>query len=649
MKMPHYPGVDGIKGLAILAVFVTHIPLSIWHTFIPQFLRPLISIVLSSGGVGVTLFFLTSGFLMGYLYPAPRSPIRFYARRYRRLFPAFLVMVASFTIIKLIRIPVLTHVVVVFACILVMRWLLRLLGKLKLRFSLRNKLIYVALIFQVLVALWYIFYLQKIPAAVFYINWSPVAQTLVSAVINATLTLPFGNYIGQLDGIYWALGAEVLFYLLYPVVVAPIIHRSKNASRLHKVFLYLALFPFCYGLYYIGQRLLGFEMLHLHLILYFITGVVIGQNLEVITHKLRRFQSILTHPAVLVYLILVLLSSVFLTGYLSVYFETWLTLLMVLPAGLLLISALMAHDTLLSKRWLMTLGNLSYPIFLTHSLVIHVVQRYIPVNFEIGALRMVILSFLGSLLLAYILRRLIERTYFSSRKQAGYQSVVIPVPDEVSKWRIKGFVIFLLAVTYISYKPPLAFFTTVIRHTGAVVNNQEITLSNQPYRQTLTAQENNLGMLTTHIKKTHIPGVEGGFVPFLLYIRLRDEHEQVIAESTYQAYQILDDPYLAFGFPLISDSKNKKYTVEYQLSETSPSEELKLVTNEANLLSVYFVNKHLLLRRPGLFIFWLFHKAIEPLTNLCYWITMVYIGPFIGLLFLSKRAKVSLPQQEAVE
>ena len=633
MRKPHLVEVDGIKGLAILAVFVTHIPLTIWYTFIPQFLRPLISIVLSSGGVGVTLFFLTSGFLMGYLYPAPRSAIAFYARRYSRLFPAFLVMVASFTVFNLVKLPVATHIVVVFASILFMRFLLQLFRILARLISLGNKPIYLALGLQIFIALWYVFYLQKVPASVFYINWNPVVQKLITGVINATLTLPFGKYIGQLDGIYWALGAEILFYLLYPVAIVPIIANVRSSSRPYKTLLYLAMFPFCYGLYEIGLRLLGFEMLHIHLVIYFITGVLIGQNLNLITHTLQRMQKLLTHPAWQLFLILVLLSSVFLTRYLSVYFETWLTLVMTIPAGLLLISALFQQKTFLARAWLTGLGKFSYAIFLTHSLVIQVVQKFIPADSAISGTLMVLFAFSGTLLLAYILRLLIERAYFISRKPAEFQNEGKIIPTQISLWRTTGFIACLFLVAYISFRPPLSFFTTVIRHvTSPETVNSEITLSDQPYRQTFKARENNFGMATTHIKKTHVPGIEGGFVPFLLTIRLWGEQEQMISESTYQAYQILDDPYLAFGFPVISDAKNKKYTVEYELSEMSPSEELKLVTDEADFLSVYFINKKLLFENPGLLISWIMQKGSEPFTNPKLWLTAAHILPLLGLL-----------------
>ena len=101
MKKRHY-AVDGLKGLAIIAVIFTHIPLRVWYGSVPGYLHSLLDIILGSGGIGVTIFFILTGFLMGRLYELPSSSLSFWRRRYARLFPPFLVMVASFTIFHLI-------------------------------------------------------------------------------------------------------------------------------------------------------------------------------------------------------------------------------------------------------------------------------------------------------------------------------------------------------------------------------------------------------------------------------------------------------------------------------------------------------------------------------------------------------------------
>ena len=90
VKRKHVPVLDGIRGLAIIAVLVRHIayvfkphgPVSRWFLPIPQF-----------GSWGVDLFFVLSGFLItGILIdtkPAINRLRSFYGRRVLRIFPLY--------------------------------------------------------------------------------------------------------------------------------------------------------------------------------------------------------------------------------------------------------------------------------------------------------------------------------------------------------------------------------------------------------------------------------------------------------------------------------------------------------------------------------------------------------------------------------
>ena len=85
----YWPALDGLRGLAILLVFAFHLPISAFR----------------AGSYGVILFFVLSGFLITTILLRELDDTgtvdfrRFYQRRARRLFPALLVVVASYLIL----------------------------------------------------------------------------------------------------------------------------------------------------------------------------------------------------------------------------------------------------------------------------------------------------------------------------------------------------------------------------------------------------------------------------------------------------------------------------------------------------------------------------------------------------------------------
>src|SRR3954468_464621 len=87
----HHPGLDGVRGVAVLLVLGQHAPT-----------RPLID-----GFVGVTVFFCLSGYLITTLLvpelPSGTIDVRpFYRRRSARLSPAWVTVVAVTTVVLLI-------------------------------------------------------------------------------------------------------------------------------------------------------------------------------------------------------------------------------------------------------------------------------------------------------------------------------------------------------------------------------------------------------------------------------------------------------------------------------------------------------------------------------------------------------------------
>lgn len=637
---------DGLKGIAIIAVVFTHLPLSIWYQSVPSPFHPLLDMLLGSGGIAVTLFFIITGYLMGLLYPSPNLPLVFWSRRYARLFPPFLVMVAGFTLFRLF--PTLgpfLQIAVLTGCAITMKLLLVGYGKLKRIIpSVGTAAIVCMLLLQLATGTWYVFYLLHVPSAIYYQIWSPLSQTIVTALVNATLTLPLGQYIPQLDGIYWALAAEVLFYLLYPIVFAPL--AAARWTRTSSILLILSLFPFSFGLYLIGQRLLGLETLKLHLIIYFAAGVLLSRHQTWSQSLIRRVPLLKTAGGTLL-LLAITFSSPFFNAPLPKMLQPWVGIVAVIPVSMLLMT--LVHETswghkALTLPALTFLGTYSYALFLTHSFVIHQAEYWIHPDTGVSGILLTLVTFAGSILFSWILYQLTEKQYFhATKKKVSERPKSLRLPAWSPALAVSVSVFILL---YSSYKPPLALFTWSTSHGSkppfAAWREQATPIEEQPLRQSFTAARDGLGMTLAHIRNQAVPGVSGGFVPSKLIMRLRNNQQQLLAESTYNAYEIIDSRYHPFGFPLQSATPGQRYTVEYQLSSVSPSTTVELVTSEQDIISVYFLDKHALFRQPKVLIDWAIQKLAEPLANPMFWITLFHIAPFLVLLILG-----TLPRHSA--
>ncbi|HLL61049.1 MAG TPA: hypothetical protein VK338_04995 [Candidatus Nitrosocosmicus sp.] len=109
-------------------------------------------------------------------------------------------------------------------------------------------------------------------------------------------------------------------------------------------------------------------------------------------------------------------------------------------------------------------------------------------------------------------------------------------------------------------------------------NQQEVLIhSGEKFGQTFKATENNIGIVSIKLDSNNQK------VPFNVVFRIKEVGKgDWIYQNNYNKPTAFDYSYYPFGFPPISNSKNKEYYFELELMKSPRNNELKILVNDSN-------------------------------------------------------------------
>ncbi len=621
---------DGLRGFAIILVFLNHIDSYFIANAVPSFLKPVILFLFTSGNLGVTFFFILSGFLMAYLYANPH-PREFIERRYSRIFPPFLVMVTCMWIFKLLpTLPLLARVSLMLSIAFIARiiWVYGVE-----RFKKGRLLISLFLLFQAGVALWYGFFIMRRPPIWFDSLPSLLKQGTIFAV-NGTLTLPLGNYIPLLDGVYWSLVPEMIFYLLYPIIFAPSVKALYKKNKIFTVLFLTSLFPAFFGVSILFKHSQGLTMLFVEYFIYFCGGIVIAQLVKNRKNKesTSPFLKFINPASFIVILFLSYLSLTSVTGYLTVIYR----LLLVFPFGAIVFSLLEYKSPLghmFQNKIFLFLGTISYSMYISHTAIIDGMHLIFKPSSALTNLLFLVITGIVFVLVSYAMHLIIEVPYFQFK----------PAKKEVAPFSINRYVPFglsLLVVLFIyfsTYTSQFNFFSLQKKYSNTFPST--IAISDTPYSFTFKAQEDNMGVLLVHL--TNAVGntkVLKRVVNPLIQQRFQIRMKEWGGGNWYTTQdaspaEIGDSSSYPLGFPVIEHSKDKTYVVEMVMKDIDYRSTVLLNKDKYDLISVHQIPKQTLLKNPMKLLAHIGEKLQTAFANPEAQLVAICITPFFLLLF----------------
>ncbi len=635
---------DGIRGIAIILVFLNHIYTKPILNALPASLHLIFNVITSSGRTGVSIFFLLSGFLMAYLYPKVGDKSAFLQKRYTRIFPLFISLVTTRMILKenpdasvIFRLTM----ILIPALVINLLWM-RLVKKI----SLGNLFFKMFIALQILIGGIYIFWIMRHPAINFQ-QLPTISREGIIALVNATLTLPFGNYIPMLDGVYWSLVAEVFFYIIYPFTFAPLAEYLSRKNFFVIAFFIFSLMPFFLGAEQLSKRIMTLSMLDLPIFFYFVAGITLAyikrQNSPWVGAWARKMRD----WPLLSYVLFLLFIAIFfvLNILLNTVPESWkspIKIVAAFPFALVMLGAIVGNSALakiFEAKWLRFLGTISYSIYLIHNIVVDAAKIvYTPHGIFFSFLYFSVI-FMVVCLISYATYILLEKPYLMSKKQKPSIYNAIPI-----KRVFLGIVAVYCVGILVAYQSNQNFFSLSVPHRDQK-NGKNISLRKQPKVDfDFTATDNNLGIVTMNLHYQRVDdSTHQNKNPQQLEFRIKEAGTNSwYATSSYDPVQIGLSKEHPFGFPIISKSKGKHYIIELELKYPDSPVFMSIDTTEGSLNSVYQIDKYAVLKNPGQLLGLIISKSKNILLNSKAIRAWIYLIPFVVAFLLAKKSKSAI-------
>ena len=617
---------DGLRGFAALSVFLSHSGFEAEKVF-PLPIANLFYRLFQVGPNSVQILFVLCGFFMALLYANIDSAWKFLRKRYTRIFPVFIVVCLFLTLVQAfginfyLQIPLLIIIALAYST----GW------KLYRKYTFLNKIGWY--LFGVFLSLQFllVFISSLFSSRLFLKSFIDHLYLFLS---NITLTTSFAKYYSNLSSVFWSLLPEVIFYLLFPIAVVPIIKLSKRNSIWINILIIIAFIKIIFDLD--KAALANHTLLDFYFSrgVGFVVGVVVGtlyKNRGLLWNKIKIiFENKYIGILVLVALLAVQWADNLFSNSSNYHTINLYYLISSVVIGIVIIAAIIPNNivsNIFSNKILTYIGMVSYSFYLTHLSCVEIVAKiidpyitYIKSSAWVEIISLIIPTTI-SLSVATILYWSVEYLYFAGKNNNLIKAVSLKKVLINRRWQIARpifisfFLILLISIIYLGSFTPTLQVVNHINNPLSINGFKPNKLLADNIKMPFRASKPNLATITVQMYyggDAYLTAHQNEKTPAILTFGVLDENKKMLFESQRSAFNIEGEPYFPFGFPIINDSKNKKYNVELELIGGSNNDQVFLDPNPIKLVSGYTISRNELLHKPYLFFI---NRFIFVVTN----------------------------------
>lgn len=607
-----WQALDGLRGLAAIVVMFSHTGFAfnlLKETGqIGRITEPILFGLLTPGGMAVQILFVLCGFLMASLYPQIKSSTYFLQKRYLRIFPVYTAVVTYAAITQTITYTLspLVNIVILLSILIVWHLVWRLISAYDKHGLVRLGIFVLFFMLQLLV----IFFDVAVGSRFIKdsgLQMSPGAENIVRFLNNIALTTPFLRYISRYQPLYWSLGLEVIFYVVYALGIGPYIQRLGRLSIWQGTLVIVGCVAVLFSIDSGFRTSLELVNLSFNRSSGFLVGIVLGIAYAQKNILHRGVEWISRQK------ILMIIGSLFAVA--CLYMERtvphlasyegmmWYWLMASSMIGITLYFSLLPHTLayrVFSNRFLMYWGMISYSAYLLHEHMLPLINQFTSNNTLSDSILKNLSQLLFTFVAASISYYLVERPYFIWRipetavhgATARFHSLLRIKVSTVIKvaFGVALVLLFVSGIFQASLSPRMrGYYLPLSSKWSLFPSATEKILPNTEHTFKFTSPDNFLASIAIDL---HYFGENEKYrkdpnaAHFIVQVFAPDSYPPLVT-SDRLALDVAGQPYYPIGIPLQEHSRGKTYTVKIAVRNGHVDDYLFIRPTRHNLLAIY--------------------------------------------------------------